>query len=541
LANPSIANTANFLDDFSNVNTHHPRRVITSLILSTALVGCTVGPDYHRPDAPISERYDAGLPGAVVTAEQVELGRWWTLLGDPVLDSLVDRAINSNLDLELATARLAEARSQRDVAALGLLPAAAVSGGIARGTGNNVVRDKVDGPLNTAIDTRRVDQVTKSAGFDTTWEIDLFGRVRRSIEAGDATIESVTEDRRGVLVSVIADVARSYADLRTNQRRLDIAQKNVADYQRMVHLVEQRNRAGVANMLDVGLAQRQYQAAQAAILPLQSDIAESKRRLAVLLGLTPEQLYNELAQAAALPNPPPHINVGVPSDLLRRRPDIRSAERQLAAATARVGVATADFFPQVTLTGAFGWQSQGEGFSTPDPRFIYQLGPGVRWPILDFGKIDATVNVQDARMQQSVISYKRSVLLAVLEADNALSRYTAERDRYEKLAQAVTTAENVARLAEQRYERGLTDFLNVLDAQRQLYTLADQAAVAQQTMVTQWVALNKALGGGWEGIELTTPPAGRLEISPVLNLLPHTKTGEKKSTEATKDLDAIRD
>lgn len=481
-----------------------------------ALAGCTVGPDYHRPDVAMPKAYQAAPPASapVSALAPADLGHWWRNLHDPKLDALIHEALAANYDLRIANERLAESRAQRSVVVAGLLPELDSSLGLGRGSGTNSVRGRIDSPLNTAVNTRGVRQVTKAAGFDATWEVDLFGHVRRQIEAATDDVQALAEARNALRATVAAEVARDYVELRSLQARLAIARRNTEALRKMYGLVNVRNRDGLASQFDVGLAQRQYQASLAALAPLAESADDARRRLAVLLGRNPEELAKELSTPAAMPSPGDRIAAGLPSELLRNRPDIREAERQLAAANARVGVAVADYFPQVTLLGALGYQAQGLSLAPSDVRFIYSYGPGVRWPILDFGKIDAAVHVQDARTREALLHYEQTIKLAVLEVENAIGSYIAQRDQLARLRETVGTSGRVLKLATERYQRGLTDFLNVLDAQRQLYALQDEAEVAQAQLVTQWIAVNKALGGGWQGKNIDEPPAKKPENFP---------------------------
>jgi NodT family efflux transporter outer membrane factor (OMF) lipoprotein len=312
-----------------------------------------------------------------------------------------------------------------------------------------------------------------------------------------------------VLVSLVANVARDYVQVRTLQLRLQIAQEYVETERRTTDLVRLRLKRGLGNQLDVALAERQHSAALARIAPLESAIAATERQLAVLLGQFPGTLRAELDRPGDLPATPPGIAAGMPAGLLRRRPDIRRVERQLAAATARTGVATADLFPRVVVSAATGYQGQGLGRTPVLLHEIWSLGPSLYWPFLDFGTLDAQVNAQDFRTQQLVFTYRQTVINAVREVDDALSNYASDRDEQAQLGDAVTSSRQAVKLATERFKNGLTDFLNVLDAQRELDDLEDQYAVVQEAVADQFIALYKALGGGWEGYETPAPPGPR--------------------------------
>lgn len=484
-----------------------PVRNISCGVVAISLVaaGCAVGPNYRTPTTVMPNSFYAGptspptTQGTRPNAERpVNLARWWQSLNDPELDSLVDRAVRANLDLRMALMRLQQARAGEFVISGGSLPLVDFGAGSARGTGSDSTRGRIPGPLHSAANTHDLKEITEVAGFDASWEIDIFGRFTRQVEASRADTQAAYEARNAVLISVIADVARAYVDDRALRQRLDVAHHNLAAQVQTVSFVSQRFHQGITNELDVALARRQLASVQSTIEPLQAAIAQAQRRVAVLLGELPQNLYRELQGPGSLPNPPARIHAGLPIELLRRRPDIRHAERELAASTARIGVATADLFPRVALTGAFGFQGQGLGQTPVSEKSIWSLGPSAYWPLLDFGRLDSIVEVQDFRTQELLYNYRRSILMAVEEVDNAISNYNAQRDRLNNLNDAVTASERAVSLATQRYERGLTDFLNVLDAQRQLYDLQDQQAVAEESVVIEYIALYKSLGGGWE-------------------------------------------
>jgi NodT family efflux transporter outer membrane factor (OMF) lipoprotein len=497
------------------------------------LSGCTVGPNYAPPSDTISDAFDPGaelLPTTLVTtppttaaaamqpttpttrtsaaltravtrvaAEPVDLTHWWTSFQDPELDKLVAEAVDANYDLGMAVARLQEARSLYAAAGGSALPAVDASASAARGTGSNNTKGRVGAPLNAGTNTQGYHEITHVAGFDAGWEIDLFGQLARGIEAATAEVQAAEADRRQVLVSLVAEVSRSYVELRSTQLRLQIAQENTAALERTVHLVQVRFDRGLGNELDVALAERQLAAALSRVAPLQAAVRQAERQIAVLTARPPHALYAELDKPARIPAMAADVDVGVPLQMLRRRPDVVRAERLVAASTARIGVATANLFPQATLTGAFGLQGQGLGTTPVTSDLIWSIGPAVRWQLLDFGRIDALIQFQDFRTRELLLGYRRTVLSAVQEVENAMGNYAAERNRQAQLAVAVTSSERAVNLATQRYDRGLTDFLNVLDAQRQLYDLQDQLAVSQLAVTTQLVALYKSLGGGWEG------------------------------------------
>jgi len=498
----------------------HPRS-LAILAAALALTGCTVGPTYHAPHEPIAATFNTGMtippttaPATRPAAPPVIIAQWWQSLGDAQLNTLVERAIQNNLDLKIALTRLQEARATEYVVSGGTLPYLEASGAAGRGTGTNSTKGRVAGPLNAGTNTTGLKEITQVVGFDAGWEIDLWGRFRRELEAAAADTQAAAEARNFVLVTLVADVARAYMDVRSAQLRLAIAQENVATAQQTFDLAQGRFQRGLTNELDVALAQRQLATAQSKVSPLTATITQAQRRVAILLGLPPDALYAELKNTVAIPDPPGQLAVGVPPELLRRRPDIRQAERQLAAETARIGIATADLFPRVAITGGFGLQGQGLGRTPTANSLIWSVGPTAVLPILDFGRIDSMIELEDLRTRELLFNYRRIVLNAVQEVDDAVSNYAAQRDQLSHLDTAIAASQRAVTLATGRYERGLIDFLNVLDAQRQLYDLEDQYTVAHESAVLQFVALYKALGGGWESYQ--SVPAIRTPLPAIL-------------------------
>ncbi|MGA2501009.1 MAG: efflux transporter outer membrane subunit [Tepidisphaeraceae bacterium] len=486
-------------------------------LVAATIAGCQVGPDYHVPAIAVPDAFSSDsdvMPTTMPStrpSHPVDQARWWEALEDPQLNVLVQRAIESNFDARIAAARLQEAREVEFAATGGMRPgigyfAGDASAAAGRGTGNNSTKGRIAAPLNAAASTTGLDEITQIAGVDASWELDLFGKFGRIVEASQADTLAVAEMRHAILISLVADVVRSYAEVRHYQYRLEVARQNVQTQGRTLDLVRVRRNRQLSNELEVALAERQSSSALARIAPLEAALAAAKRRVAVLVGRFPEDLRAELDKPQLLPVTPPQVAPGMPADLLRRRPDIRRVERELAASTARIGVATADLFPRVGITAGAGFQGQGLGRDPQVSKSIYSIGPSLYWPFLDFGRLDAVVQAQDFHTQQLLLMYQRSVVVAVQEVDDALGNYAGEQDRLTQLGHAVEASTRAESLAVQRYNIGLTDFLNVLDAQRQLYDLQDQYAVAQVNVVTQFVALYKAMGGGWEGYEVPAPP-----------------------------------
>ncbi len=538
------------------------------LLLATICGGCAVGPNYRTPETPAPAVWsapDAGTPTTQPcwsTTEPTDLATWWKSLNDPMLDALIARAVQGNLDLRVATARVREARAQRNVAAADFWPQFDFGGSYSyRGSSQNVGpsgSSSQEGGLRSALTPPTVSLKPGASGtgptitvtpqritfggnrglgltvqpgalsipggaaspalslsppsgaaqpsprenlfqigFDATWELDVFGGIRRSVEATDADLGAFEESRRDVLVTLISEVALNYVQLRGTQRRLAIAQENIAAQRDTLDLTRDRHRTGFTNELDVTQAAAQLATTQSQVPLLESAIRQAVYQLSVLVGQPPAALVTELEQAAPIPTTPPAVPVGMPSDLLRRRPDIRAAERQLAAATARVGEATADLFPKFSLTGSFGPQVSDIQHLLDRRSLAWSIGPGISWPIFDGGRIRANIQVRDAQQEQALATCEKTVLTALQDVENALVAYTNERRRYQALAEAVASNQRSVELSNDLYVRGLGAFLNVLDSQRALYASQDELVQSETTAVTNLISLYKALGGGW--------------------------------------------
>jgi NodT family efflux transporter outer membrane factor (OMF) lipoprotein len=468
------------------------------------LASCAVGPDYHPPEPPMPESFVAAASRANIRQAAVA-AKWWRTLHDRELDSLIDRAIASSPTLEIALNRLQQARAQEAVVIGAALPAAEASAGGGRGTGSDLARGRASQTLVSAENGASLTQVTNLAGFDAAWEIDVFGKFRRAIEAAQYDVDAAIAARNMVLISLVADVTRAYLDLRALQMQLAVLRKDIEVAQKYVDFVQERYNRGITNELDVTLAQRELAQLQAQVAPLIARIDAARYAIAVLLGEFPENLGRELARPGMLPALPARIRSGLPIDLLRRRPDIVEAERRLASATALVGVATADLFPAVALTASIGQQAQGLGVTPLIINPIWSVGPALAAPLLDFGRLDAVVEKADFRSRELLFNYKQTVLNAVREVDTAVDAYAAQQDRLRHLGDALTAARRAVTLATERFDRGLTDSLNVIDAQRQEYEIEQQYVAAQESAAAQLVTLFKSLGSGWEDYQVFPP------------------------------------
>jgi NodT family efflux transporter outer membrane factor (OMF) lipoprotein len=477
-------------------------KLLSVTVAALLLAGCAVGPDYQAPKSSVPGDWSDkgnGLDPATsrVKSQAAVVADWWKTFGDAELTSLVERAAVSNLDLKLAEARIREARGLRGVTAGAMLPAVDAGGSYSR----NRFSENV--PVPGAGQQGNFYQ----AGFDASWELDVFGGIRRSIEAADAGVEATIETRRDVLVTLLAEVARNYIEVRGLQAQVDVAIQNLDAQKKTLELTQARLQAGRATELDVVRAQAQASATASQIPVLESARIQSTHRLGVLLGREPGSLRQELLAATKIPPPPPEVPVGLPSELLRRRPDLRRAERELAAATARIGVATAELYPKFSLTGFFALQSvKASDFATWGSR-AWSVGPSINWSIFQGGRIRAQIEVENARQEQAAIVYERSILVALQEVEDALIAYVKEQAHRAELSDAVAANVKAVDLANQRYTQGLVDFLNVLDAQRSLYVSQDALIQSERRISEDLVALYKALGGGWEKAE--TQPESR--------------------------------
>jgi NodT family efflux transporter outer membrane factor (OMF) lipoprotein len=458
-----------------------------------ALAACAVGPDYERPARPMpvdwTEKANTLDPATSrARGGPAEVAEWWKSFRDPELSGLIVRAAESNLDLRLAEARVREARGLRGVAAGALLPEASASAGYSRNrTSENV-------PLPGAGQQSNLYQ----AGFDAAWEIDVFGGIRRTVEAADAGVDAAVEARRNVSVTLLAEVGRNYIEIRGLQAQIAIAFQNLEAQKKTLELTQARFQAGRAAELDVVRARAQVSTTASLIPVLESRRIQATHRLSVLLGGEPGSLRLELAAAAAIPAPPPEVPVGLPSDLLRRRPDIRRAERELAAATARVGAATAELYPKFSLTGFFALQSVSAADFAKWGSRAWSVGPTIQWSLFQGGRLRAQIEVENARQEQAALGYERSILIALQEVEDALTAYAKEQAHRAELANSVEANVRAVDLANQRYAQGLADFLSVLDAQRSLYVTQDALVQSDRQISENLVALYKALGGGWE-------------------------------------------
>jgi NodT family efflux transporter outer membrane factor (OMF) lipoprotein len=485
-------------------------KLLLAVALST-LSGCTVGPDYLLPEIGTPHLFTGSIGGrsqnivSINQADSASIVHWWSLLKDAELESLIDRAIIANPDIKIAARRILAARENEIAVRGGALPEVEASGGAARGSGTNSTKGRVSSPLNAGTDTTDLKEITYVAGFDAGWEIDLFGKNRRALEAAQDMTDEAVETRRAVLVSVVSEVARAYVETRGIQARLKALNEDVARARKTLNLVQTRFKRGLTNELDVTLASRELNALNARVAPLSADEYGSCGRIAILLNTYTGGVCEELAAFKKIPDTPKTIKTGLPVDVIRRRPDVRAAERALAVETARIGIATADLFPRVAITVGGGAQGQGLGVMPVVSKSIYSVGPSLYWPLLDFGTLDAIVHVQQLHADEALLNYKHVVIKSVNEVNMGLARYRALMSTLKALGSAVDESKRAVDLATERYDRGVTDFLNVLDAERQENELEIQYAQARADAADSFIAVYKALGGGWEMFDEPLP------------------------------------
>jgi NodT family efflux transporter outer membrane factor (OMF) lipoprotein len=456
--------------------------------------GCRVGPDYQRPGAPASAAWSTP-PANGLTDTAAASPAWWTSFNDAELDSLVERAVRSNPDLSASEARLRQARALRQMSAADLWPTLDATGSFARArqSQNQPLIGSLPLPPNFPFEYS-----VFQAGFDASWEVDLFGGKRRAKEAASAEWEGAIDARNDAMVTLLAEVARSYVELRGGQRRVEIAQRNLGLQEEALELTRTRFQGGVATELDVTRAASLLGSVRAAIPPLEAGVRASMYGLAVLVGREPGDLVAELSAARPVPLAPPEIPIGLPSDLLRRRPDVRQAERQLAAETARIGVAKSDWFPKLSLNGDAGLESVSlSKWFEPSSRF-WSIGPSLQWRALDFGRVRAEVDAQTAVQEAALAAYEKAVLQSLQEAENAVVAYAQEQNRHAALADEVAGDRRSLGMANGLFAQGQVNYLDVLDAERSLYASEDALAASDQAVSLDLVALYKALGGGWE-------------------------------------------
>jgi outer membrane protein, multidrug efflux system len=466
------------------------------------LAGCAVGPNYHQPASPVDTHFaNEGEPG-LAAGEPTE--RYWTTFDDPLLTRLVEDSITHNTDLQAATANLQAARAARRLTGYDQFPTVTFSGQYAK-----VLESSQELPGYT-FDQREFD--TAQAGFDGLWELDLFGRVRRNVQAARADVQASEATLRDARVSVVAEVARDYFILRGLQDQLALTQRNAENQESSLKLTRTRLEAGRGNELDTSRAEAEWQTTLATIPTLESSIQTTIYRIGVLTGRPPTALVAELSPQAKMPDLPGFNSVGTPERLLRRRPDVRIAERQLAAATARVGVAMGDLFPKVTLVGEVGyWAPSFSQFGESQAR-VFQAGPSISWAAFDMGRVLAQIGAARSQTNAALARYQGAVLNALDDTEGAMITYGRSQKRRDALQVAAAASVKAADLAEKRFEGGLIDFLEVLDAQRTALSAELLLSQSRTDAATSLIAVYKALGAGW-AVPVTSAPAASTPVA----------------------------
>ncbi len=451
--------------------------------------GCAVvGPDYKKIAPDVPSNWHSGLTHGLVLSpahdDHMALAKWWTFLKDPVLEQLEQETLRNNLNLKEAFEKINEARALRGMAFSSLFP---VLDGKASVTKSRSSKNTGSGKVSNFY----------RAGLDANWELDLFGGVRRKIEAADADLEGLKDSYEGVMVSLTAEVGLNYVDVRTFQARLKAAESNLAAQQHTYDLNKSRYQAGLIDELAVQQSLYNLEQTRSLIPQLKNGLSTSMNRLSVLIGRKPGNLEKKLSTTESVPEIPISIAVTVPAEAMRQRPDVRQAERKLAAATARIGVAKADLYPKFTLTGSIGLESMTSDNFLKWGRHTFSTGPSISWNLFDANAIRRNIDVQDSRTKQALIHYQSTVLNALEEVENALDSFAKEQERRKALFFAMKAAKRAAVVAEDRFNAGLIDFSNVLDAQRSLLSFQDKLAVSEGSVISDLIRLYKALGGGW--------------------------------------------
>lgn len=473
-------------------NCKYANRLVRFTAITAILIfgGCAaVGPDYTPPETKVSETWHTAMAGGLdaTTPNPEELSQWWQVLDDPVLSELIHQAVVGNLDLIEARGRVREARANRGVASAGLFPTLDASGRITQSKGSD----------ETGVGTKRT---LYSTGFDAGWEVDIFGGLRRTVEAAEADLQAENASLRDVMITLTAEVAINYVEMRTYQTRLKVVATNLETQEETHQLTQWRYRAGLSDALAVEQARYNMESTRSQIPTLRADLTASRNRLAVLLGKQPGAISLNLGTPAPIPVTPLKVAVGIPADCIRRRPDIRQAEQEVAAQTARIGVAEAELYPKFSLLGSIGLEALSIGGFASSDGLTYGIGPTFSWRLFDGGAIRQNMEAQTALQDQALVRYELAILSALEEVENALKAYAEEQNRRAALAQAGDAARKAVILAQNKYEAGMIDFNEVLEAQRSQLSFEDELARSEGQVTANLITLYKALGGGWEAL-----------------------------------------
>lgn len=463
---------------------------LTAFALLT-MCGCAaVGPDYAAPSITSTDRWrNAGtgiqqLPGS---SRAPSPAAWWQQFADPVLTDLIQRAFDRNPDVRQARARVREARARLGLSRADLVPGLDGSGSVSRSrSGGNSAGGEFDNYI---------------IGFDAGWEMDIFGGARRAVEAARADLDASVQDLYDAGVSLAAEVALNYVQVRTLQARLSVAEDSLSTQQETYQITVWRFEAGLSDQLASRQALYNLASTRARIPVLRVEMESAMNRIAVLMGLPPGQVHAGLSADGSIPAVPERIAIGLPAETLRQRPDVAAAERRLAAQTARIGVAEAELYPKFRLSGVISWRAPNSADLFASGSQSYSLGPGFSWRLFDGGAVRRGIDVQEAVQQQSMAAYEQTVLLALEEVENALKAFVQEQSRTEHLRSAVSAAQQALTLSQDKYRAGLSDFSDVLEAQRSVLSFEDSLVQSRAAVVTHVIALYKAMGGGWQTLD----------------------------------------
>lgn len=476
------------------------RRYLFVLILSS----CSVGPNFTAPQVPMPETW-ANLKTVQdpFHAEDLAFDDWWRQFNDPVLSELISRGVKSNLDLKIAAERVRQARSQVTVAKSAFYPSLGASASARRSESPRNQRN----PDNESLSAQGGNFANLfAAGFDAAWELDVFGRTRRQAEVADALLRSTEHDQANVLITVAGDIGSGYTAIRALQQRILVAENTLQSQRQAESIAERRVQAGFANALDLANARTQAFLTEAQIPQLRADLEAQKNSVAVLLGILPEDLPEQLMIVQPLPDLPKRIPIAAPVTLLRRRPDILRAEAGLHAATAQIGVAIADLFPSFSLSGFIGLQGDKTSALKEWHNHLWNIAGSVSAPLFEGGRLTATVEIQRSARDAALFEYERVVLNALAEIETAINDYLSERIREESLRQAVVSSKKALELSTRLYADGLSEFLNVLEAQRSHYASQQSLLQSRQSALTDSIRIYKAFGGGWESAQAEAVP-----------------------------------
>lgn len=495
-------------------------RLATTLLIAGLLGGCAVGPDYSAPGLQLPARWGAAAPAVTATGEEPDnrppdLARWWERLGDKTLNRLVDEAVAGNLDVATAKARVRQARATRQQAMAALAPTLAGSGSYTRADNGTNVSDTGDVTVSGPFDSFAL-------GANASWELDLFGENRRAAEAATYGLDAAQETLRNTLLTLIGDVATYYVEARGYQARAALARRTAASQRETAALTRTKLQVGSASAVDVANAEGQAASTEANIPELESSYQQTVHQLAILLGQPPSALNDTMKRSAPIPTPARAIPRGVPANVLRARPDVRLAERQYAQYTAKIGEAEAARYPDVSLVGEVTTSAAKVGDLAKSSSISWSFGPSVSIPIFNAGQLKAAVDFAQAERDEYFLAYQAAVIGALQDVENASVALQQERRKYRSLDASAASYRQAVSLARTLYQSGSSSFLDVLDADRSAYSADDTLLTSRVAIATDYVALNKALGGGWTGtVDDRAPAVVDTQMAPRLVSLDH--------------------